>query len=347
MAVPSDAAEDAMADKPMASAESVAEDGSDAGGMSEDDDGLTGNPEEVELQLLSEPSAGKVKQAFREHERKIDADMVTDHNVQMDHHRQSSLCSRSSSRVSTREPSRASSRGSEYSLAPMICARATNLRAEVWKSAIAKVPMHYKLTKLGITPSQVRAIIKILLANQQYIFPFKPQVSGHRVVPPGVQAADEINVTSPYIKRQSFKLNAPFLAPAIADIIHDIYFSSAKSFGYKHAADMVSSRADRPREKELPDPLVSLVATNIWAALSAWKTGVYVPAPEFSQGHLEGTYKSHIQTMQDLRNGNTSKEFYDLMHQLYLKASQSQSEVAVASGSASSIIRLDLADDDD
>ncbi|KAJ6623850.1 hypothetical protein B0H10DRAFT_1943630 [Mycena sp. CBHHK59/15] len=66
--------------------------------------------------------------------------------------------------------------------------------------------------------------------------------------------------------------------------------------------------------------MVCIVTTHVGAALSAWQTGVHVPAPEFSQGRLESTYKSHIEPMQAQRTTEKSaKAFHKLMHELYLR----------------------------
>ncbi|KAJ6626195.1 hypothetical protein B0H10DRAFT_2429994 [Mycena sp. CBHHK59/15] len=224
-----------------------------------------------------------------------------------------------------------------------ICARTGNVRTDIRKSAISKVAAHYELNKAGTTPSQVRAIVKLLMKEQHYIFPYKPQ----ELRPPNDVTTVTPNADTPAKAIKAFKTNAPFLAPIIPDIIHEIWFSTPKSFGFKHGADMKSSIADPDyaNQKVLPDAMVCIVTTHVGAALSAWQTGVHVPAPEFSQGRLESTYKSHIETMQAQRTTEKSaKAFHKLMHELYLKASQSQPDLPVAS-SARNVITLDLDDD--
>ncbi|KAJ6553378.1 hypothetical protein B0H19DRAFT_1072830 [Mycena capillaripes] len=57
-------------------------------------------------------------------------------------------------------------------LAPIIFVRGGNLRSALRNSAISKVATHYELNKPGTTPQQVRAIVKQLLSEQRYIFPY-------------------------------------------------------------------------------------------------------------------------------------------------------------------------------
>jgi hypothetical protein len=62
---------------------------------------------------------------------------------------------------------------------------------------------------------------------------------------------------------------------------------------------------------------------QVFGALQAYSTGNYVPAPEFSQGRLEGTYLSLVQFIDDQYAGSEAniKAFHKIMHQLYLNAS--------------------------
>ncbi|KAJ6547740.1 hypothetical protein DFH09DRAFT_1087497 [Mycena vulgaris] len=88
------------------------------------------------------------------------------------------------------------------------------------------------------------------------------------------------------------------------------------------------------------------ILSTAWAGLQAWATGHYVPAPEFSQGRLESTYQSLLGILEDQRSGKSSKAFNGIMHDLYVKVSQSQPGVAPnASGSANNVISLDIDSD--
>ncbi|KAJ7867366.1 hypothetical protein B0H14DRAFT_345498 [Mycena olivaceomarginata] len=122
-------------------------------------------------------------------------------------------------------------------------------------------------------------------------------------------------------KLTSFITTLPFHAPAIIDMIHDVWWSTAKALGFKHVKDLISHRIDRPGEIVLPDAMICLAGANIWAALLAYETGRYVPAKDFSQDRLENTYTSLLEVLNKQRNGLSAKFFNNTMHELYLKVS--------------------------
>ncbi|KAF7353180.1 hypothetical protein MSAN_01505600 [Mycena sanguinolenta] len=239
-------------------------------------------------------------------------------------------------------------------LAPLILTRGSNMRSGLRTSAISKVATHYELNKPGTTPSQVRSIVRQLLDQQRYIFPYAPTptpragTSADAVLDstdlPSM-AADETdnaigaNATKKGIK--SFVLGLPFHAPAIVDVIHEAWWSGGKALGSKYIDKLRSNRADRPEELVLPDAMICLAGANIWAALRAWETGRYVEAKEFSQERLENTYTSLQAVLETQRNGLSAKNFNKTMHELYKKVTQSNSSEA-ALGSANSVICLPI-----
>jgi hypothetical protein len=50
--------------------------------------------------------------------------------------------------------------------------RGTSFRSTLRTIAASKVAGYYELNKPGITPSQIRAIVKQLIDNQQFILPY-------------------------------------------------------------------------------------------------------------------------------------------------------------------------------
>ncbi|KAJ6449865.1 hypothetical protein C8R45DRAFT_1114423 [Mycena sanguinolenta] len=232
-------------------------------------------------------------------------------------------------------------------LAPLICARGGNLRTGLRNSAMSKVATHYGLNKPGISPSHIRSIVKQLKENQRFIFPYSAPPIPAPPVPrpePGV-AIDSITSNLPKVVL-TFINDSPFHAPAIIDIIHDGWWSTPKSFGFKNIDKLISNRADRPEEIVLPDPMICLAGANVWAALNAWETGHFVHAKEFSQARLENTYKALLDVMRKQRSGQSAKSFNRTMHQLYTKISHLQAGAAAAtSGSANNIICLPIDSD--
>ncbi|KAF7378483.1 hypothetical protein MSAN_00275700 [Mycena sanguinolenta] len=221
-------------------------------------------------------------------------------------------------------------------------------------TATGEIHVMCQLNKPGTTPSQVRSIVRQLLDQQRYIFPYSPTptpragTSADAVLDstdlPSM-AADETdnaigaNATKKGIK--SFVLDLPFHAPAIVDVIHEAWWSGGKALGFKYIDKLGSNRADRPEELVLPDAMICLAGANIWAALRAWETGRYVEAKEFSQERLENTYTSLQAVLETQRNGLSAKNFNKTMHELYKKVTQSNSSEA-ALGSANSVICLPI-----
>ncbi|KAJ7868363.1 hypothetical protein B0H14DRAFT_3585195, partial [Mycena olivaceomarginata] len=201
-------------------------------------------------------------------------------------------------------------------LSPIVLTRVGNVRNDLRNAAISKVATLYELNKAGITPSQIRSIVKQLFTDQRYILPYAAESSA-----PGTDAGDiaadavtgdNVTVSKPPPKvLKVFKTDKPFLAPIIIELIREIWWSSHKALGFKHVNDLKSNRKDRPTEVVLPDGMICLPGAH------AWQTGVYIPAPEFSQGRLESTYKSLV-TVMDEQRSKSPKIFNKLMHDLYL-----------------------------
>ncbi|KAJ6583662.1 hypothetical protein B0H10DRAFT_1962145 [Mycena sp. CBHHK59/15] len=189
-------------------------------------------------------------------------------------------------------------------LAPLICTRGSNLRTALRSSALSKVATHYELNKPGMTPSQIRSIVKQLFQDQCFIFPYGTSVPRPKEAP---AVADDA-LAADVARDPVFNVQTPFLAPAIVDLIHETWWSSSKALGFKYAKKLKSHRADRPEEVVLPYAMICLATVNLWASLLAYSTGHYVPPPpEFNQARLEGMYKTLLDIMQEQRNGNQGR----------------------------------------
>ncbi|KAJ6523172.1 hypothetical protein B0H19DRAFT_1277038 [Mycena capillaripes] len=253
----------------------------------------------------------------------------------------------------------------------LIFVRGGNLRSALRNSAISKVATHYELNKPGTTPQQVRAIVKQLLSEQRYIFPYAAAPDPRAATSTNTNAAaadgspsvatsvvpDHASTTNPQDNTEkvvqkstspknpkSFVATLPFLAPAIVDVIHDVWWKTGKSLGFKHVNDLRSHRSDRPAEVVLPDAMICLAAANVWAALLAYETGCHVPAKDFSQDRLENTYTSFLAVLNTQRSASGARFFNKTMHELYLKVSHSV-VVAETTGSTNNIICLPVDSD--
>ncbi|KAJ7794672.1 hypothetical protein B0H14DRAFT_2621663 [Mycena olivaceomarginata] len=181
---------------------------------------------------------------------------------------------------------------------------------------------NYWLNTPGVTPSQIRSIVKQLKENQWVILPYTiaPVLLHADPQSNGALAADAA-VTS----------NTPKVALA---------------FSFQHVAELKSNRPDRPMEVVLPDAMLYLGTVNAWAAVTAWESGHYIYQKEFSQARHENMYKSLLEVLQKQRNGHSAKTFNRTMHELYIKVFRSQAGIApAASGSANDVISLAIDSD--
>ncbi|KAJ7831508.1 hypothetical protein B0H14DRAFT_3713338 [Mycena olivaceomarginata] len=225
-------------------------------------------------------------------------------------------------------------------LAPLILARGTNFRSTIRTIAASKVAGCYELNKPGITPSQIRAIVKQLIDNQRFILPYgdtTPRAAAANEAA-GMTPADG-TATAKDKSPKSFVTTLPFHAPAIVDVLHEGWWTGPKSLGVIHVKELISNRADRPTEVVLPDAMICLGAVNVWSELVCYETGHYVPVKEFSQERLEGTYLSLLDVLQEQRRLPSANYFNKTMHELYLKVSRSASTTQVR-GSANNVICL-------
>ncbi|KAJ7041312.1 hypothetical protein C8F04DRAFT_1253007 [Mycena alexandri] len=207
------------------------------------------------------------------------------------------------------------------SLPSYICTRGSNLRSHLRASAISKVATLYGLNVPGITSSEIRAIIKQLMADQRYILPYAPPS-----VPRTVDVGEDGLPVQKSGPPKAFVTTLPFHAPAIVDLIHEGWWSSSKSLGFTYIKELKSNRLDRPNEVILPDPMVCLAGAFVWGALNAYATGRL------------------LAVLVKQREGKSAKTFNRTMHELYVKVSHSQA-VTGTSGSANNVICLAIDSD--
>jgi hypothetical protein len=160
--------------------------------------------------------------------------------------------------------------------------RGTSFRSTLRTIAASKVAGYYELNKPGITPSQIRAIVKQLLDNQQFILPYS-ETAPHTAAATeasGATPVDEITgkkdkapkvILFPFtpsrtveMSPQNFIATLPFHAPAIVDVLHEGWWTGPKSLGVLHVKELKSNRADRPSEVVLPDAMICLGAVNVY-----------------------------------------------------------------------------------
>ncbi|KAJ6611348.1 hypothetical protein B0H10DRAFT_2224120 [Mycena sp. CBHHK59/15] len=167
--------------------------------------------------------------------------------------------------------------------APIICARGGNVRTTIRTSAISKVATHYELNKPGITQSQIRSIVKQLMKKQQYIMLYGPPPIDD---PPAAGSVADVADDAAEVKKtpknlKAFIMDKPFHAPAITDIINEVWWSNSKVFGFQHLKKLKSHWEDRPGEIGLPDPMICIVAANVRDGQDP--AGTYIPEEAHSR----------------------------------------------------------------
>ncbi|KAJ7897945.1 hypothetical protein B0H14DRAFT_3424804 [Mycena olivaceomarginata] len=224
-------------------------------------------------------------------------------------------------------------------LGPLLFTRAGNVRTGLRNLSISTAATHYELNKTGLTASHIRSIVKQLITDQQYIFPFAASATTF------VTADVPITKPAKVAALKAFATDQPFQAPLIVDLIHETWWKGPKALGFKYIKELKSHRVDRPSEVGLPDPMVCAAGAYTWASLLTRQTGHYVPTPEFSQELLESTYKALEDFIKQQRDGKSSKSFNKAMHDLYLRVSRSQSATVTSSGSANNVVTLAIDSD--
>ncbi|KAF8873437.1 hypothetical protein BD779DRAFT_1477020 [Infundibulicybe gibba] len=111
----------------------------------------------------------------------------------------------------------------------------------------------------------------------------------------------------------------PYEHPTILAVLKQCYFTGLSSVGARLVNKFKSSRKDRPEEKEVPDAMLALVATGVYAAIKKWETGKRIKS-DFGGKVFEATYQRHVEFLGDILEKGPNK-FHAMMHRIYLRAS--------------------------
>ncbi|KAJ8456690.1 hypothetical protein ONZ51_g11974 [Trametes cubensis] len=107
--------------------------------------------------------------------------------------------------------------------------------------------------------------------------------------------------------------------PVFLEMLRFAFFKRPTSFGFKIAPHFVSSLPDKPDEKEIPAPMLALVATALHAAIEDCKHG-YTQPRDFSTNDYSGIYVDHIQELTAIRVQGPN-QYHVLMHGLWRQIS--------------------------
>ncbi|KAJ7466391.1 hypothetical protein FB451DRAFT_412753 [Mycena latifolia] len=203
-------------------------------------------------------------------------------------------------------------------LAPIPLDRVNILRGDMKRCAVSCILAFFGLADLE--PSKVKERVEELLKDHRYIFAVDP-------------------------KTGQLRLDQPFRHGSIRFVLKEDLFSSS-SFVTQNLDRFPATNKKKPGKRELPDAMVALAATAVYAALLELRmTGQRQNIP-FTEDAYEDTYRNHMETLSQVR-GTAPTAMHKLMHELFYDLSASNKTAHTASGSSSTLIQLvDVPDSD-
>ncbi|KAJ7260010.1 hypothetical protein B0H12DRAFT_1231947 [Mycena haematopus] len=203
-------------------------------------------------------------------------------------------------------------------LAPIPLDRMNLLRGRMKRCAVSCILAFFQLADLQ--PEQVKARVEELLKDHRYIFLTNPATGG-------------------------LLMDQPFRHGAIRFVLKEEVFTNA-SFVAQNLDRFPATSSKRPGERELPDAMVALTATAVYAALVEYRmTGHKVSIP-FTEDVYEDIYRNHISTLEQVRK-NAPVSLHKVLHGLFVDVTQNNGPVHTASGSSATLIHLvDLPESD-
>ncbi|KAF7371582.1 hypothetical protein MVEN_00013600 [Mycena venus] len=201
-------------------------------------------------------------------------------------------------------------------LAPIPIDRMNILRGNFKRCAVNCVLAFFGLADLQ--PDQVKARVEELLKDHRYIF---PSTAGR------------------------LQLDQPFRHGSVRFVIKEEVFSNS-SFVTQNIDRFPARHEKKPMERELPDPMVALGATAVYASLVEYRTTGRRQNIPFTEDAYEDIYRNHMATLSDIRK-NAKRSLHQLLHELFVEVTEGDRVAHTASGSSSTLIQLvDLPDSD-
>ncbi|KAJ7816575.1 hypothetical protein B0H14DRAFT_3877811 [Mycena olivaceomarginata] len=197
-------------------------------------------------------------------------------------------------------------------LADLLVDRVNIIRGSVKKVAASLAPGLYKI--LGLTPEATKKLIEELLKDHRYIFGIDPHTS-------------------------RIKTDEPFLHAAIIAVIKQAILTGAFKAQVEHL--FASTDPDHPEHLELPDAMVCIATTAVYATLVEYRTTGERQPINFTEAAYEDTYRNHMKTIADTRV-YAPKALGQVLHRLYLETTETKSAQPSAGSSATLINLVDI-----
>ncbi|KAJ7862971.1 hypothetical protein B0H13DRAFT_1899819 [Mycena leptocephala] len=198
-------------------------------------------------------------------------------------------------------------------LADILLDRINIQRGDTKRTAAGLAPGLFQFA--GLSPSKTRELVEKLLKDHRYIFPVDPQTG-------------------------RLMTELPFMHPAMSGVIREAVFT--RNFKANNMHLFISTSKKHPKQLELPDAMVALVATALYASLMEYRaTGERQTIP-FTEGAYEDTYRNHMKTLADTRD-YAPNALHNVLHRLFNFVTSTQPEA----GSSSTLINLVEVDESD
>ncbi|KAJ7795770.1 hypothetical protein B0H14DRAFT_2620654 [Mycena olivaceomarginata] len=201
-------------------------------------------------------------------------------------------------------------------LADIILDRINILRGDFKRVAVALTPGLFHFA--GLSEAKTKELIEKLLKDHRYIFPSDP-------------------------KTDRLMTEKPFLHPVFPAVMKQAVFN--RSFKANNMDLFASTSKKHPKQMELPDAMVALTATAVYASLVEYRaTGERQSIP-FTEGAYEDTYENHMKTLADTRD-YAPIALHKVLHGLFTQVTDGKSTQPEA-GSSATLINLVEVDESD
>ncbi|KAH9850540.1 hypothetical protein C2E23DRAFT_887417 [Lenzites betulinus] len=137
------------------------------------------------------------------------------------------------------------------------------------------------------------------------------------------------------------KRHLPYSLSIFGQVMRAMWFSRPTSYGFKVMPKFSSSSLQFPREKEIPAPMLALVATAIYASIIDYSAPTY-KAGDFTGNEFSDVYARNIRALQSIKDADVEK-YHVLMHGFFKTLCGSHATVLSGSKYADDLDALDIA----
>ncbi|KAJ6582104.1 hypothetical protein B0H19DRAFT_1370246 [Mycena capillaripes] len=201
-------------------------------------------------------------------------------------------------------------------LADILLDRINILRGDIKRTCTSLASGVYQFA--GLSAAQTKDLVERLLKDHRYIFPVDPRT-------------------------QRLMTELPFMHPAMCAAIKDAVFT--RNFKANNMHLFISTSKKHLKQLELPDAMVALVGTALYASLMEYRTTGERQTIAFTEGAYEDTYRNHMKTLVDTRD-YAPNALHKVLHRLFNEVTDGKSTQPEA-GSSSTLINLVEVDESD